>query len=221
MRNLSLLFFSTTLILSSLTGCGGSVETCGDSGCSTGTGGSTSGSTSSTSSTSSNGTGGVSSTSSTSVGGGTACGGFVGAQCAPSEYCDYSPNSCGGADDMGACKPRPTNFCPDLYAPTCACDGKVYNSPCEAFGAGFDENDNGNCTAPMGKFACGSFFCEVGVTYCRHSISDVGGEPSTYECVSLPPVCGNPATCACLDKEPCGSSCIAKGGGFVVSCPGG
>jgi hypothetical protein len=83
-------------------------------------------------------------------------------------------------------------------------------------------NDNGGCKAPMGKFSCGSFFCEVGVSYCRRNLSDIGGEPSSYECASLPPACGNPASCACLAKVLCGSSCADSGdGGFVVTCGGG
>jgi len=149
------------------------------------------------------------------------CGGKIGKPCADTEYCDYATNMCGVFDDTGVCKPRP-NGCPDIYSPTCACDGKVHSSPCDAAGAGFDINDGGGCPAPTGKFACGSTFCEVGVTYCRRSISDIGGEPSSYECAQLPPACGNPATCACLANVPCGSMCeAASGGGFVVTCAGG
>ncbi|MEO5728968.1 MAG: hypothetical protein ABI134_25390 [Byssovorax sp.] len=221
MRNLSLLI-SAALVLSTLAGCGSNVETqpCGVAECSTGTGGSA---TTSTSSTGSNGTGGASTTSSTGVGGGTMCGGFKGAQCAPEEYCDYATNSCGIADDLGTCRPRSgAAGCPDLYSPTCACDGMVYGNPCEAGNAGFDVNENGGCKAPMGKFTCGSSFCELGTTYCRRSISDIGGEPSSYECAPLPPACGNKASCACLANVPCGSSCGDSGdGGIVVTCAGG
>ena len=223
MRNISLLF-STTILLSTLAGCGSNVETCGGASCSTGTGGSSTTSTSTTSTTSttgSNGTGGASTTSSTGVGGGADCGGLVGGQCAPSEYCDYPTNSCGIGDELGKCKPRP-GPCPDLYAPTCGCDGMVHGNPCDTAGAGVDVNDNGGCKAPMGKFACGSTFCEVGVSYCRRSISDIGGEPSSYVCESLPPLCGNPASCGCLSKVPCGASCEASSdGGLTVTCAGG
>lgn len=219
MRNLSLLF-GTTLALSSLAGCGSSVETCSNGTCSTGSGGSDTTSSSSTSSTSSNGTGGAS-TSSTGAGAGTPCGGFSGTECTASEYCDYGTNSCGFTDEIGKCKPRP-GACDDVYMATCACDGKVYSNPCEANGAGVDANDQGGCMAPMGQFPCGATFCQLGTSYCRRSMSDVGGEPSSYICETLPPACGNPATCACLAKVACGASCEASAdGGFTVTCLGG
>lgn len=149
------------------------------------------------------------------------CGGFTGAQCAPDEYCDYATDSCGVADEIGTCRLLP-GPCPDLYSPTCACDGMVYGNPCSAAGAGFDVNSNGGCKAPMGQFSCGSSFCEVGGSYCRRNISDIGGEPSSYECVAVPPACGNKASCACLANVACGSSCSDSGdGGFVVTCSGG
>jgi hypothetical protein len=214
MKNLSLLLGTTLVLsLSSLVGCGSSVETSGGAG-----GGSTS---STSTSTGSVGTGGASSTSSTSVGGGAACGGFTGTVCAASEYCDYPRNTCGAGDEQGQCKPIP-QACDKIYSPACACDGKVYGNSCEASAAGFDVNDNGGCVPPMGRFACGSSFCEIGVSYCRRTTSDVGDEPNAYLCASLPPVCGNPASCACLAKEICGSMCEASSdGGLVVTCPGG
>jgi hypothetical protein len=148
------------------------------------------------------------------------CGGKIGKLCLDTEYCDYTTNNCGVFDDSGLCKPRP-DACPDIYSPTCACDGKVHGNPCDAAGAGFDVNDNGGCPAPPGKFSCGSTFCEVGTSYCRRTISDIGGEPSSYECAQLPPACGNPASCACLANVLCGSMCEASNGGFVVTCAGG
>lgn len=142
-------------------------------------------------------------------------------ECTASEYCDYATNSCGFTDEIGTCRPRITS-CDLVYLPTCACDGKVYDNPCAATGAGVDVNDSGGCQAPMGKFSCGSTFCEAGVTYCRRSMSDIGGEPSSYECISLPPLCGNPPTCACLANVPCGSSCESpSAGAFIVTCLGG
>lgn len=203
---------STALAASILGGCGSVDVICDPGPC--GTGGGSASSTGAGPTT-------VSATSSTGVSGGAMCGGFGNLSCGPTEYCDFPDNICGAADGSGICKPRPMG-CPDIYLPTCACDGKVHSNPCDANGAGFDVNDNGGCEAPMGKFSCGSTFCEIGVTYCRHSISDVGGEPSSHECISLPPLCGNPASCACLANEPCGSSCSGSNdGGFAVTCPGG
>lgn len=213
MQNLSLLLGTTFILsLSTLVGCGSSVETSSGAG-----GGSTTSST-----TGSAGTGGASSTSSsTGVGGGALCGGFAGMECAANEYCDHPNNTCGAADEAGICRPRP-QACDTVYSPACACDGKVYGNACEAQIAGVDVNDSGGCVAPMGKFGCGSSFCEIGVNYCRRTTSDVGGEPSSFVCVSLPPLCGNPASCACLAKESCGSMCAATNdGGFIVTCPGG
>jgi hypothetical protein len=212
MQNLSLLLGTTFILsLSTLVGCGGSVETSGGAG----------GGTTTSSTTGSVGTGGGASTSSTGVGGGSLCGGFAGATCAATEYCDYPANTCGAADEQGTCKPRP-EACDKNLSPACACDGTVHGNSCDAMSAGFDVNDNGGCKAPMGTFPCGSSFCELGVNYCRRTTSDIGGEPSSYVCASLPPLCGNPASCACLAKEVCGSMCQATSeGGFVVTCPGG
>jgi hypothetical protein len=66
-------------------------------------------------------------------------------------------------------------------------------------------------------------FCDVGISYCEHDISDVGGVPSSHGCKPLPPSCGLPAACSCLANVPCGSMCAASvdGGGLVVTCPGG
>ena len=150
------------------------------------------------------------------------CGGKQGKACLPNEYCDFPADACSFADETGACTLRPVT-CPDLYAPTCACDGMVYSSPCDAAGKGAVINLNGTCTPPDGKFACGAGFCDIGIAYCEHDISDVGGVPSTWGCKTLPPTCGLPATCGCLANVPCGSMCAPSkdGAGLVVTCPGG
>ena len=178
-------------------------------------------STSSTSSTSS-ASSTASASGSTGTGSGTTCGGKLGKACLPNEYCDYPADACSFADESGACTLRPVG-CPDIYSPTCACDGTVYGSQCDAAAAGADLNLNGTCTPPTGKFSCGAGFCDVGLSYCEHDISDVGGVPSTYGCKPLPPSCGNPATCGCLANVVCGSSCMASkdGAGLVVTCSGG
>jgi len=78
---------------------------------------------------------------STSNEGGT-CGGIAGVQCADDEYCDYENNRCGITDGAGTCKRRP-EACPDIYSPTCACDGEVHSSACDAAAHGFDVSANG------------------------------------------------------------------------------
>ena len=72
------------------------------------------------------------------------CGGLAGIQCAADEYCDFPNNECGVADGTGTCKPRP-EACPDIFSPTCACDGKVYSSACDAAVHGIDVSANGGC----------------------------------------------------------------------------
>lgn len=150
------------------------------------------------------------------------CGGFGNIPCAATEFCDFPDDTCGAADGSGICKPRATT-CPEIYSPTCGCDGKIYGNPCEVNGAGFDINDNGGCQPPAGMFSCGSSFCDAKTSYCQRDTSDVGGEPSSYQCKDLPAACGGKASCACLGAVVCGSMCAVTndGQGFVVTCPGG
>ena len=72
------------------------------------------------------------------------CGGIAGVRCADDEYCDYPNNDCGGADSSGTCKPRP-EACPDIFKPTCACDGNVYPNECDAASHGFDVSAGRTC----------------------------------------------------------------------------
>lgn len=77
------------------------------------------------------------------------CGGFVGSTCAPSEFCDYAdPHFCGGADETGVCRPRPS-ACEANFDPACGCDGVVYDNACGAHAAGVDtRSDSTSCGAP-------------------------------------------------------------------------
>ncbi len=206
--------------------CGGSVETT-----SQGQGGA-----GSTTGTSSSGTGaggnpcypdsctGPSSSSSSSGAGGAGpmCGGFGGATCPPDSFCDFPSDNCGGDDGTGTCLAKPS-ACPELYIPTCGCDGVVYDSPCMANGAGVDVSNFGGCAAPAGTFACGWTFCGFD-QYCQRSVSDVGGSPDYYTCMWMPPECqmGQPPSCACLAQQACGDMCVQDAaGGMTVTCPGG
>jgi hypothetical protein len=239
MRNTTLLFLGSlgsVIVVAAFVGCGGSGTTsqC-DPGC-TGpestTSGTSAGSTTTGGSGGAGGAGGASSASSassaastsgsTGTGSGVSCGGKQGKMCLSTEYCDFPADACSLADESGSCTLRPVG-CPDIYAPTCGCDGLVHTSACDAAAAGTDINLNGTCTPPTGKFACGSGFCDVGISYCERDTSDVGGVPSSYQCKPLPPSCGLPATCACLANVQCGSMCAASadGTGLVVTCPGG
>lgn len=81
-------------------------------------------------------------------GSGAVCGGFAGSQCPDDEFCDFATDSCGAADETGTCRARPTS-CAEPPQPTCACDGKVYASPCEANRAGTDANAHGTCPGAL------------------------------------------------------------------------
>ena len=241
MRTTTLVFLgslSAVIAVTAFIGCGGgdTIDECiKDTGCIV-VSPTTTSSTSSSSATSGtggmSGTGGASSASSassaastsgsTGTGSGISCGGKLGKMCLSTEYCDFPADACSLADESGSCTLRPTG-CPDVNMPTCACDGTVYPSACAAAAAGVDLSLNGTCTPPTGKFACGSGFCDTGISYCERDVSDVGGVPTTYQCKPLPPSCGLPATCSCLANVTCGSMCAPSndGAGLVVTCPGG
>ncbi len=154
-------------------------------------------------------------------GSGAACGGFAGLTCGATEYCDYGANTCGAADEQGTCQARPTS-CNDIYQPVCGCDGVVHGNACDAASAGSDVSDwEGSCTAPLDTFACGHRFCAAGTEYCQVFGSDIGGEPSGYECLGFPTSCGGSPDCACLADVTCGDECTGEGTDLTVTCPGG
>ena len=70
--------------------------------------------------------------------------------------------------------------------------------------------------------ACGPILvCDGTQGYCRHSVSDVGGEPDTWSCEPFPS-CGGQTGCSCVLKTPCGAFCSADASNNVtVTCPGG
>lgn len=75
------------------------------------------------------------------------CGGFGGLTCDPAlEWCDYGPDPswCGGVDDAGICRPRPTE-CPPVVGAVCGCDGLTYPSACDASMYGTDVAHDGAC----------------------------------------------------------------------------
>ncbi|APR80830.1 Kazal-type serine protease inhibitor domain protein [Minicystis rosea] len=150
------------------------------------------------------------------------CGGELGATCAPEEYCDFPDQMCGGNDGTGLCVRRPDG-CIDIDNPVCGCDGKVYESTCDAAYMGTDVSTLGGCAPPPGKFGCGLSFCEIGVAYCAVIIQQVmPGQPTAYSCTLLPDACNGVTDCDCLADEPCGNTCTATAdGGAQVTCGGG
>ena len=157
-------------------------------------------------------------------GSGAPCGGFLGTMCGPTEYCDYPDDLCGGADGSGICMLKP-EACPDIYSPTCACDGMVYGNSCEAAAVGLDASTLAPCKPPAGMFGCGHGFCNLMTDFCMKTTSDVPGVPDTFSCMPLPAACGNMPACACLG-DPCGAPIPgmceqAADGGITMKCPGG
>jgi hypothetical protein len=189
-----------------LVACGGGVETEDGAGGAGGSSTSTSPTTTSGAPTSSGG------------GSGVTCGGLVAAVCASAdERCDFPTDNCGHVDQSGVCVPRPEG-CDDVYSPRCACDGTVYENDCAAYAAGVDISNDGGCAAPEGMTPCGPRFCAANVEYCHRETSDVGGIPSGYSCLAVPPACdGTGPTCACLAAEPCASdSCVEENGAVTI-----
>ncbi|HSR96536.1 MAG TPA: hypothetical protein VLM79_05655 [Kofleriaceae bacterium] len=147
---------------------------------------------------------------------GETCGSIAGIRCATDEYCDFTDNECGIADGGGTCKRRP-EACPDIFRPTCACNGQVYGSECDAAAHGFDVSTNGNCQAPAGYFMCGGGFCDLSM-YCRRE-SDPSGM-AAFGCVRLPSGCSSSASCGCVSAEDCGESCTGDAqDGLTLTCP--
>jgi hypothetical protein len=166
------------------------------------------------------GAGGQGATGAQGGSGGVTCSAFSGQPCAADEWCDYDPNTCGGADESGVCRKRPVG-CNKNFDPRCGCDGVSYDNECFANAAGWDIDELGICeTPPPGLFSCGPELCSLANEYCVVFFDDTG-EPPTFACQPLPP-CGGPPSCLCLAMLPCGDICEGNAEqGLQLSCPGG
>lgn len=160
------------------------------------------------------------------VGTGRPCG-VSGSDCAPEEYCAFTPRLCGKGKRPGVCRRKPS-ACGDAYGPVCGCDRKVYGSACEANAAGIDLAVNGGCAAKVPDWiACGPTFCNARTHYCEIVLSDVFELPTDSTCKPLPPACvpegGAARTCDCFPEGTrCRSFCghLENGGvaGFHLTC---
>lgn len=74
----------------------------------------------------------------------TLCGGIQGLECEDPEYCDWDDDSCGAADNAGACLPRPSD-CDRQGPAVCGCDGMRYDNACLAARAGADVSALSSC----------------------------------------------------------------------------
>ncbi len=153
-------------------------------------------------------------------GSGLSCGGFGGELCPANEFCDFGTNSCGASDETGTCRARPVS-CPDFFDPVCGCDGQIHGNECDANAVGVDLNASGGCPLDATQFACGPRACQRGAEFCQRAGSDIGGEPDSFACLTLPQTCSSP-TCSCLAGESCGTNCVDEGNGaLTVTCFGG
>ena len=152
---------------------------------------------------------------------GAVCGGKSGTTCSATQYCDFPDNGCGFADGTGVCVDRPT-ACPDpIFQATCACDGTVYGSACDAYLAGADLNEYGTCPLADGAFACGYLQCDKLGQYCQHTVPGVPDAEDSWECVTMPACPTQWPTCGCLAGEPCGSDCTGDfNTGLTLTCNG-
>ena len=72
------------------------------------------------------------------------CGGIIGATCSNGQVCDLPANICSGADMQGSCVARP-EFCIEIYAPVCGCDGQTCSNDCFRLMAAAQKSHDGEC----------------------------------------------------------------------------
>ena len=76
---------------------------------------------------------------------GATCGGRATTPCGRGLFCDFGAAfDCGFADGMGTCAARP-DFCIEIFAPVCGCDGMTYSNTCHAQSSGTDVQADGAC----------------------------------------------------------------------------
>ncbi len=150
--------------------------------------------------------------------------------CRSDGYCDFHGRCSLSSNRFGQCIFKPTN-CPPQTTPAyvCGCDGKAYESECQAHAAGVDIDNQGSCPSPGKEYVkCGALFCNVLSQYCvitsNDAIDPKDPVPFIYGCAPIPQTCPNkPATCGCFPSGiPCSAAQCSEANGLVtIKCPGG
>lgn len=75
------------------------------------------------------------------------CGGLLGKNCPPGQYCRFLVGVCSSAEPDGVCTPYPED-CNDVYFPVCGCNMVTYTSDCAAAEKKVSVLKTGTCLSP-------------------------------------------------------------------------
>jgi hypothetical protein len=158
-------------------------------------------------------------------GGGEACGGLLGLQCADGQFCNFAPDAfCGAADATGICTDIPVG-CTREFVPVCGCDGETYPNACVANSAGTSVVSEGECgTEPPSGDVCGGLLgaqCGDGEFCAFPADAFCGAADQTGTCSRRPEACTEQfdPVCGC-DGQTYGNACSAASAGVSVASDG-